>query len=570
MTVLGQLVRGLLVVVGLGLQVLVGLQMFLPIDFGPAELTAEQRDSYPWIGLGFEIAAGALAIGAVAGAIRRRGRAEVVSYERTAEPPAPPVRSEAAATTETARFPASDAGLDAPGDASSASTLDSWPVAGERPSRAQAIGGSEWEDRPDSGRPRYGEPVQSGGTDVGPSYADAGRTDEGPSWSAADQSTDAGRGVGEWSRRGQGVGEWLQSEQRRVGGWSTGPSAGQPAAQSAGEWPTAQPGQAGQEAQLNQAGQVGQAGQLGQAGQVGQAGQLGQARQAGQAGHQPGQQGGVDWQAHSHVPAEWPAQQAGREWTNPPGQQSGVADWPSQSGQQSVAEWNRSPAQQPSGDTPDPGGEWSSQAGQRGGSAWSTTQPTTPSTTQPAADWPSQSGQQGVAESKRSSAQQPSSETAPTESEWPNPSGQQGGGAVDWPNQPGQQPAISGWSDDAASQETSDLPDEASRSQVGDWFSEPPRPVASDPPTEARPAVEWTTDPARHGLADWPGEWPFDRPGDRPGNRPADKSADQPTDRTTDRTDAPGHQQGAALHDDRTDQRTSGQPGNGPGEAPRS
>ncbi|MEQ4206415.1 hypothetical protein [Actinopolymorpha sp. B9G3] len=528
MTVLGQLVRGLLVVVGLALQVLVGLQMFLSIDFGPAELTAEQRDLYPWIGLGFEIAAGALAIGAVAGAIRRRGRAEVVPYDRTTERPAPQERAEAG-MTETTRFPAPAAGTEADAaEASGAVAQDRWPADGDQPPPAQAIGGAQWQDRAESGRPSYGEPVQSGGSEpVGQRYGDAGRADAIPSWSGAEQPADAGRGVGEWSRRGQGVGEWLQSDQRRVGEWSSG----QPAAQPAAEWP----------AQAGQSGQAGQAGQSGQAGQVGQSGQAGQV----------GQQGGVAWQAHPPAPAGWPAQQSGGAWTSQPGQQGAVAEWPNQPAHQSVAEWSQTTTQQAAGDSHQTAGEWPNQSGQQSGGAWST-QPTT----QPVAEWPNQSGQQSVAEWNQTPTPQTAGDSQQTAGEWPSQSGQQGAPA-EWTSQPGQQPATSGWSDDAASKETSDLPDEASRSGVGDWFSEPPRPIASDPPTEARPAVEWTSDPARHGLGDWPGEWPFDRPGDGP-----DQQADRPT-------DGPGDHQGEAVRDDRTGERSTGQQGNGPGESPR-
>ncbi|MEQ7006093.1 hypothetical protein ABN028_07810 [Actinopolymorpha sp. B17G11] len=544
MTVLGQLVRGLLVVVGLALQVLVGLQMFLSIDFGPAELTSEQRDLYPWIGLGFEIAAGALAIGAVAGAIRRRGRAEVVPYDRTTERPAPQERAEAG-MTETTRFPAPAAGTEADAaEASGAVAQDRWPADGDQPPPAQAIGGAQWQDRAESGRPSYGEPVQSGGSEpVGQRYGDAGRADASPSWSGAEQPSDAGRGVGEWSRRGQGVGEWLQSDQRRVGEWSSG----QPAAQPAAEWPA----RAGQSGQAGQAGQSGQAGQVGQSGQAGQVGQSGQAGQAGQVG----QQGGVAWQAHPPAPAGWPAQQSGGAWTSQPGQQGAVAEWPNQPAQQSVAEWSQTTTQQAAGESHQTAGEWPNQSGQQSGGAWST-QPTT----QPVAEWPNQPAQQSVAEWSQTTTQQTAGDSQQTAGEWPSQSGQQGAPA-EWTSQPGQQPATSGWSDDAASKETSDLPDEASRSGVGDWFSEPPRPIASDPPTEARPAVEWTSDPARHGLGDWPGEWPFDRPGDRPGDGP-DQQADRPT-------DGPGDHQGEAVRDDRTGERSTGQQGNGSGESPR-
>jgi hypothetical protein len=79
MTVLGQLVRGLLLVVGLALQAVVAAQV-TGIQFARYELSAAQIATYPWIGLGFEFAAVALAVGAVARAQRDQPGRE---YDRT-------------------------------------------------------------------------------------------------------------------------------------------------------------------------------------------------------------------------------------------------------------------------------------------------------------------------------------------------------------------------------------------------------------------------------------------------------------------------------------------------------
>ncbi|REF36597.1 hypothetical protein [Thermasporomyces composti] len=65
MTLLGQLLRGTLVGVGLVLQALVGLDVS-GVELGPLDLNDDQLPLFPWIGLGFQLSAVALAVGAVA------------------------------------------------------------------------------------------------------------------------------------------------------------------------------------------------------------------------------------------------------------------------------------------------------------------------------------------------------------------------------------------------------------------------------------------------------------------------------------------------------------------------
>lgn len=65
MTLLGQLLRGTLVGVGLVLQALVGLYVS-GVKLGPLDLNDQQLALFPWIGLGFQLSAVALAVGAVA------------------------------------------------------------------------------------------------------------------------------------------------------------------------------------------------------------------------------------------------------------------------------------------------------------------------------------------------------------------------------------------------------------------------------------------------------------------------------------------------------------------------
>ncbi|HEY8455693.1 MAG TPA: hypothetical protein VIL34_08865 [Actinopolymorphaceae bacterium] len=80
MTVVGQLVRALLLIVGLGMQVVVGLQALIDLDLSAFGLTADSTENWLWIGFGFEVAAGVLAVGAVARAVRRHASALDRSY----------------------------------------------------------------------------------------------------------------------------------------------------------------------------------------------------------------------------------------------------------------------------------------------------------------------------------------------------------------------------------------------------------------------------------------------------------------------------------------------------------